>query len=227
VTVDEVRPDGGSLDEPRLEAEELRASRARVVAADDDLRRRIERDLHDGAQQHLVAIAVKLELARQVADSESATLKALLEEIGGDVQEALEAVRQLAWRIYPSLLLDRGLADALRAAASQATVSTGIEAKPIGRYPPDIEAAVYFCCLELLQAAAERADPGARATIRVRDERRTLLFDVIVQGTDVRQWEPRGLTSVSDRLGALGGRLNVTAEGGQGVRISGAISVDR
>src|SRR6478736_1340083 len=119
--------DEGSLEELRLQVEELRASRARVVGAADTLRRGIERDLHDGAQQRLVALAVNLQLARQFADSDPAALKTLLEEIGCDVQQALDDVRQLACRVYPSLLLDRGLVEALRAAASDAAVSTRVE----------------------------------------------------------------------------------------------------
>src|SRR5438876_4805643 len=98
----------------RLEVEELRASRARVVAAADAERRRIERDLHDGVQQHLVALAVNLQLARQLADSDPEALRSLLDDLTRDVHEALESVRALARQVYPPLLLDRGLAEALR-----------------------------------------------------------------------------------------------------------------
>jgi signal transduction histidine kinase len=215
--------DQGSLEELRLQVEKLRASRARVAAAADALRRGIERDLHDGAQQRLVALAVNVQLALQLADSDPAALKTLLEEIGRDVHEALGDVRQLAWRIYPSLLLDRGLVEALRAAASDAVISTRVEATAVGRYSPEVEAAVYFCCLEALQNAGEEAKAGERATIRVRQEQGTLLFEVIVDGAVFEQWTKRDLTSMSDRLGALGGRLTISSEAGRGAFVSGTI----
>lgn len=215
--------DEGSLEELRLQVEELRASRARVVGAADALRRGIERDLHDGAQQRLVALAVNLQLARQFADSDPAALKTLLEEIGCDVQQALDDVRQLAWRIYPSLLLDRGLVEALRAAASDAAVSTRVEAPALGRYPSEVEATVYFCCFEALQGAAEHAGAGERATIRVRHEHGALRFEVCLDGADLEQWARQDLSSVADRLGALGGRLTIMSEAGQAACVSGTI----
>src|SRR5713101_462314 len=150
----------------RPEVEELRASRARVVAAADAERRRIERDLHDGVQQHLVALAVNLQLARQLADSDPAAALTLLEEIGQAVREALDGVRALAQSIYPPLLLDRGLAEALRSAASGAGIHTRVEAAASDRYPSEVEATVYFCCLEALHNAAKHAGAGARATVR-------------------------------------------------------------
>ena len=223
--MDDARPDPSqetSLDELRREVGELRASRARVVAAGDDLRRAVERDLHDGVQQQLVALAVKLQLARH-PDTDPAALQALLDDMGRDVQDALDDVRRLAWSVYPSLLLDRGLADALRAAASEIAVSTGVEAQGIGRYPADIEAAVYFCCLELLNIAAERADPGGRATVRLRQDRCELLLDVCM---DLGQGEGLDLTGAADRVGAVGG-LMVKSEDGRTVCVSAAIPVDR
>ena len=210
----------------RLEVAELRASRARVLAAADAERRRIERALHDSAQQHLVALAVNLQLARQLADSDPAAAKTLLEEIGRDVREALEGVRELAHEIYPPLLIDRGLAEALKAAASGASIPTRVEAAALDRAPPEAEATVYFCCLEALQNAAEHAGAGAQATVRVWPERDALLFDVSDDGAgfDARatRWGA-GLTSMSDRLGALGGRLTISSEPGHGTRVSGTI----
>src|SRR5438876_914557 len=164
----------------RLEVEELRASRARVVAAADRERRRIERGLHDGVQQHLIALAVNLQLARELAASDPDALMAHLEEIAKDVRDALESVRALAHGIYPSLLLDRGLADALRGAASGVGIPTRVETGP-ERYPPDIEAAVYFCCLQVLEAI-DGAKPAARATVRVWPEHESLRFEVAVDG---------------------------------------------
>ena len=210
----------------RLEVEELRASRARVLAAADAERLRIERALHDGAQQHLVSLAVNLQLARQLADSDPVAAKMLLEEIGRDVREALEDVRELAHGIYPPLLIDRGLAEALKAAASGASIPTRVEATALDRYPSEAEATAYFCCLEALQNAARHGGAGAQATVRVWPEEGALLFEVIDDGAGFEPSATRrgaGLTSVSDRLGALGGRLTISSESGHGTRVSGTI----
>jgi signal transduction histidine kinase len=218
-----------SLDELRREVEELRASRTRVMAAADRERRAIERGLHDGVQQHLVALAVNLQLARELAASDPPAAKNLLEEIGQDVRDALESVRVLAYSIYPPLLLDRGVAEALRGVAAGAAIATRIEAETADRYPPDIEAAVYFCCLEALEDAAERGGPKTRANVRVWSEHEQLLFEVVVDdsaaGDDDR--EPgTALTNMNDRLGAVGGRLSVSAEPGR-TRVLGTIPLTR
>src|SRR5205085_9546258 len=139
-----------SLNDVRVANEELRASRARIVAAADHSRRQIERNLHDGAQQHLVALAVKLGLARQLVDGDPATVATLLEELRADAQTTLTELRELAHGIYPPLLMDRGLGEALRAAANRSVLPANVDAD-VGRFPPDVEAAVYFCCLEALQ----------------------------------------------------------------------------
>ena len=215
-----------SLDELRLEVEELRASRARLVAAADGERRAIERDLHDGVQQHLVALSVNLQLARELAESDPAAVQGFLEKIGQDVREALESVRALAYSIYPPLLLDRGLTEALRGAAAGAAIATRIEAETEDRYPPDIEAAVYFCCLEALEGAAERGGPKRRANVRVWSEREELLFEVVVDGSAAGDNEPGVLTNMNDRLGAVGGRLSVSAEPGL-TRVLGTIPLAR
>jgi signal transduction histidine kinase len=229
----EPQDDGGptiddSLEELRLQADGLRASRARLVAAADAERRRIERELHDGTQQHLVAIAVNVQLARHLADSDLAAAKELLEEIGRDVRQALDAVRELAYGIYPPLLLDRGLAEALRAAAARAGVPTQVEAGALDPFPPDVEATVYFCCIEALQnIEAHAGASGARATVRAWQEEGTLFFEVGDAGAG---FEPRAqhpdtdaLTGFRDRLGALGGSLDVFTEPGRGTRVRGAI----
>src|SRR6266542_2331997 len=152
-----------SLDRLRLEVEELRASRERLVLAADAERRRIERDLHDGPQQHLVALAANLQRARLLGDADPAAAKALLDEIGRDVTQALNETTKLAHRIYPPLLEAGGLRAALRAAAVSVGVATQIEAPAGGGYPPEVAGAVYFCCLDAL----ERAGDGARATVTV------------------------------------------------------------
>jgi signal transduction histidine kinase len=215
-----------SLDELRRQAEELRASRARVVSAADAERRRIERDLHDGAQQHLVGLVVNLRLARELADADPAEAKTVLEGLGRDAKEALEQVRELAHGIYPPLLLDRGLAEALGAAAARAGLPARLEAAGLARYAPEVEATVYFCCLEALQNAAKHAGPGARATVRVWQEQRGLLFEVADDGGGFAAGDGRGgagMANMRDRLGALGGRLAVASEPGRGTSVTGTI----
>src|ERR687886_333789 len=128
---------------------QLRASRARILARADADRRDIERALHDGMQQDLVALAVKLQLVRQLPDSEHAATQQALDEIADDVREALARVQALSERIYPSVLDARGLAEALRGAA--AATGARIKAEELGRYSPEIERTVYFCCRETLE----------------------------------------------------------------------------
>jgi signal transduction histidine kinase len=215
-----------SYDELQRQADELRASRARVVAAADHERRRIERDLHDGAQQHLVALGVNLRLARDLAGTDPSQARALLEELAGDVHGALQELRDLAQGIYPPLLVERGLAEGLRSAVARAPVPARVEARSIGRYAPDVETTLYFCCLEALQNVAKHAGDGARATVRVWEEQDGLLFEVADDGVGLDADERphgRGLANMSDRLGALGGRLSVTSSPGGGTRVSGAV----
>jgi signal transduction histidine kinase len=219
-----------SLDELRLQADELRASRARVVAAADAERRRIERDLHDGAQQHLIALAVNLRLARRLADSDAPAARAVLEELAGQVQEALDEFRDLAHGIYPPLLADRGLVEGLRAAIAHAPVRARLEAGGIGRYPAEVEATIYFCCLEALQNAAKHAGREARVTVRLWEEEDWLQFEVTDDGTgfDAGTKPPgAGLTNMSDRLGALGGRLSIGSSPGEGTRVTGVVPLVR
>ena len=214
-----------SLDELSRELDELRASRARVVMTADADRRGIERGLHDGVQQDLVALAVNLQLARELADSDPAALKAHLEEIAQDVRDALESVRALAHDVYPSLLVDRGLVEALRGAAPRVGFPTRVEAAG-ERYPPEIEAAAYFCCVEALDAVGW-ATPGVQATVGIRQEDSTLVFDVVIDGVPRRDEPDLGatLTTANDRLGAVGGRLSVSSEEGR-TRVVGTIPLE-
>jgi signal transduction histidine kinase len=215
-----------SLDEVRRQAEQLRASRARVVSAADAERRRIERDLHDGAQQQLVALCANLRLARELARSDPTEATALLEQLGSDVQAALEELRELAHGIYPPLLADRGLAEALSAVAARAPVRTRVESGAIGRYPPQVEATVYFCCLEALQNAGKHAGEAASAAVRVTEKEGGLLFEVSDDGAG---FDPAaggwgsGLTNMTDRLGGIGGSLRIESSPGQGTRVAGTI----
>ncbi|MGQ0521172.1 MAG: sensor histidine kinase [Actinomycetota bacterium] len=218
-----------SLDEVRRQAEELRASRARIVAASDAARRQIERNLHDGAQQHLVALAVHIRLARQLAEASPESITEVLDELAAGIQEAVQELRSLAHGIYPPLLVDRGLVEALSAAAGRAALPTDLDAEGIGRYAPDVEAAVYFCCLEALQNAGKHAGDGATATIRVREEEGGLLFEVSDTGAGFdlsrRTAEGAGFVNMGDRVGAIGGSLGVRSAPGEGTTITGRIPI--
>ena len=156
-----------SLDELQQRNEELQHSRARIVAAGDAERRRLERNLHDGAQQHLVALAVKLRLAQDAVEDDPADAVAMIDEIKGDVRVAIGELRSLAHGIFPPLLVSGGLAEALPAAATRATLATTVDTAGIRRYSGDVEAAVYFCVLEALQNAGKHAGPAATVAVRV------------------------------------------------------------
>jgi signal transduction histidine kinase len=205
-----------TLDDLRRTNAELRASRARLVAAADAERRRIERDLHDGAQQHLVALAVNLRLARDLDDPGE-----LLAQLGDDVREAIEQVRALAHGIYPPLLIDAGLGEALRAVAARSPQPVTVDAQ-VGRHEPEVEAAVYFCCLEALQNAAKHA-PDATVSIRVWDDD-GVRFEVADDGPG---FDPAAVTAghgfqnMGDRLGAVGGSVTWSSTPGGGTRITG------
>jgi signal transduction histidine kinase len=216
-----------SLEEVRRQAEELRASRARVVAASDAARRQIERNLHDGAQQHLVALAVNVRLARQLADADPTAANEMLEQVGHDLQDAVQELRTLAHGIYPPLLVDRGLAEALSAAGGRAALPTDVRAEGLGRYPQDVEAAVYFCCLEAMQNAGKHAGEGATMTVRVWEEAGGLLFEVADDGVGFdpgqRTSPGAGFVNMGDRVGAIGGHVGVQSSPGHGTRVSGRI----
>jgi signal transduction histidine kinase len=216
-----------SLDEVQRQADELRASRARIVEAGDAQRRAIERDLHDGAQQHLVALAVNVRLARTIADSDVEQAKGMLEQLGTDLQEAVQELRNLAHGIYPPLLMDRGLPDALAAAAGRAALPTSVEAEGVDRYPQVVEAAVYFCVLEALQNAGKHAGDGAEAVVTVSEDEGALLFTVSDDGAgfDMGSGAARGhgFVNMADRVGAIGGTVSVDSAPGRGTRISGRV----
>jgi signal transduction histidine kinase len=216
-----------TLDELRKQADELRESRARIVATADAERRRVERDLHDGAQQHLVALAVNLRLARDIMADDPGAGAEMLEQMAGDVQVTIRELRELAHGIYPPLLADAGLAQALRAAAARCTIPVSVSADGIGRYSQGVETAVYFCCLEALQNAAKHA-PQATAQVRVWEESGGLLFSVSDNGPGFDPGKARaghGFVNMADRLGAIGGTVRWESQPGHGSTISGSIPV--
>jgi len=198
--------------------EELRASRQRLVSAQDHERRRLERNLHDGAQQHLVALKVKLGLAEMLLGRDPDRAKSTLDQLKSDADEALETLRDLARGIYPPLLAEQGLPAALRAQARKATLPVRVEADGIGRYSQDTEAALYFCTLEALQNIQKYAG-ASNATVRLREEGDQLSVEVIDtgRGFDVgATTRGNGLTNMEDRLDALGGTLDISSTPGRG-----------
>jgi signal transduction histidine kinase len=202
---------------------ELRASRQRLVTAGDEARRRLERNLHDGAQQDLVALAIKLKIAGDACGEHATEARELLEELQADTATALENLRTLARGIYPPLLADLGLAAALSGQAKKSALPVTVQADGLGRFPEDTEAAVYFCCLEALQNTAKYAR-ATRAAIAVRAQREMLTFSVSDDGAGFETERTplgAGLRNMADRLAALGGRLEVTSAPGQGTTITG------
>jgi signal transduction histidine kinase len=214
-----------TLDEVRKQADALRESRARIVASGDAERRRVERNLHDGAQQHLVALAVNLRLAKDIIVDDQEAGMEMLDQLAGEVQATIQELRELAHGIYPPLLVDSGLVEALRAAANRNPLPVDIVADGIARYPSETEAAVYFCCLEALQNAAKHA-PDARVEVRLWEESGGLLFTVSDDGPG---FDPdtakrgHGYVNMADRLGAIGGTVRWDSELGKGSQVRGSV----
>jgi signal transduction histidine kinase len=209
--------------------EELRASRQRLVAAQDEERRRLERNLHDGAQQQLVALSIKAKLAANFVGRDDERVRQMIEEVQSDAGDTLEALRDLARGIYPPLLADQGLVAALQAQTRKAVLPVEIEAIAVGRYSRDIEAAVYFCCLEGLQNVAKHA-AASKATIRFAEQERALTFEIEDDGAgfDTRSTSMgTGMQGMADRLDALGGRLEVRSEPGHGTVVRGWLPATR
>jgi signal transduction histidine kinase len=201
---------------------DLRASRQRLVAAQDQERRRLERNIHDGAQQDLVALAIKLRLAGAAVDEDPAQAKEIIGEVQADAVGALENLRDLARGIYPPLLADLGLATALSAQARKSPLPVVVEADGIGRLAQDAEAAVYFCCLEALQNIAKYAH-ASQVRTGLRAQNGALSVTVSDDGTG---YDPRrtpmgsGQRNMADRLAALDGQLEIRSALGQGTIIT-------
>ena len=198
---------------------EIDESRGRIQAAADDERRRIERDLHDGAQQRLVALRIKIELAEELLREDPAKGLSRLHLLGDEVTDTLDEIRSIARGVYPSLLAERGLPEALHAAALRAPMETHVSPDGVGRYPQAVESAVYFCCLEALQNAAKHAPGASRVTVDLHEDDR-LRFEVSDdgEGFDVRaSADGMGLTNMRDRLEAVGGTLRDPVGAGAGV----------
>jgi len=215
-----------TLDALRKQADELRESRARIVASGDAERRRVERDLHDGAQQHLVALAINLRLARDIVAEDPDGAGEMLGQLADDVQLTIKELRELAHGIYPPLLADNGLGDALRAAASRNPLKVLVTvADDVGRYPAEVEAAIYFSCLEALQNAAKHAQE-ATVELRLWTESGGLLFSVTDDGPGFDPAVARrghGYVNMADRLGAIGGTVRWDSKPGHGAAVNGSV----
>jgi len=214
----------------RCQAAELQASRTRIVAAADSERRRIERNLHDGAQQRLTALAIKVSMACELAGHDAGQARDLLAELREDVGETAEELRHLAHGIYPPLLAESGLRMALAAVAGRSTLPVTVQAAGLARYPAEVEATVYFCCLEAIQNAGKHAGDGATLALRVWEDGPALAFDVADDGCgfDVSgRGLGAGFTNMEDRLCALRGSLRVESAPGRGTRVSGTLPAGR
>ncbi len=207
--------------------EELRASQRRLVAARDEERRRLERNIHDGAQQQLVALSVKMRLARGLATRDGEKTAAMLEQMQEETQTALEDLRDLARGIYPPLLADKGLPAALDAQARKFPLPVEVTPDGVARYGPEVEAAIYFSILEALQNATKYAE-ATHVSVRLDDQGGWLTFEIEDDGVG---FEPEkthhgtGLQGMADRLHALDGQLEVRSRPGEGTVVSGRIPV--
>ena len=217
----------GLTQQLRARLAELQASRLRIVAAADDQRRRIERDIHDGAQQQLLAIGAALALAETVAGQDEERERALVAQLKAETSGALETLRELARGIYPPLLADQGLAAAVSAHASKAPGQVEVDAVGVGRYPADLETAIYFCCVEALQNAARHA-PGSAVLVSLAEDEGQVVFSVTDDGPGFVPATPpagTGLRNMGDRLAALGGSCQIDSSPGVGTTIAGRIGL--
>jgi signal transduction histidine kinase len=214
-------------EELRARLDDLRAAQKRLVAAQDQERKRIERNIHDGAQQQLVALAVRLGLTDQLIDRDPAKAHESIAQLKAETQTALEDLRNLARGIYPPLLADEGLGAALDAQARRAALPVETDVRLERRLAPEVEAAVYFSCLESLQNVAKYAGATA-ARVLVEQTDGVVTFEVADDGAG---FDPgargygTGLQGISDRLGALDGTLEVHSEPGRGTVVRGRVPV--
>jgi signal transduction histidine kinase len=209
----------------RARLEDLKRAQKRLVAAQDEERRKLERNIHDGAQQQLVALAVRLRLARSLVGRDPEGAEAMLADLQTQATETLEDLRDLARGIYPPLLADQGLRAALEAQARKSVVPVELVPDGVARYPQEVEAAVYFSVLEALQNVAKYAG-ASRVEVRLDPSDGQLRFEVTDDGRGFDSTEATfgtGLQGIADRLDAIGGRLEVRSAPGGGTTVTGLI----
>jgi signal transduction histidine kinase len=207
--------------------EEVRESRRRIVSAQDERAKKIERDLHDGAQQQLVALAIKVNLAQSLASKDPDKAAVMMGQVKSELQESLETLRDLARGIYPPLLADQGLAAALEAQSRKAAVPTSVQGKDIGRYSQETESAAYFCCLEAMQNISKYAN-ATHATIALSASEGELTFTVTDDGDGFDLTLTNygtGMEGMADRVDAIGGRLDVESSPGVGTTVTGVLPI--
>jgi len=205
---------------------ELRDSRRRIVLSVEDERRRLERDLHDGAQQRLIALRIQLGLAAELVVQEPLASSRLLSELACEAQGALDELRDLAHGIYPQVLVEEGLEAAIEALAAEAPAHTRLDLPGIARHDPELEAAVYFTCMEALQNAVKHAGGDATVTVQLRERRGGLYFEVRDTGCgfDARgQRTSGGIVNMRDRIGAAGGTIEILSRVGRGSTVMGSV----
>jgi signal transduction histidine kinase len=226
-----------TVEQLRRRNAELQDSRTRIVSAGDAERRRLERNLHDGAQQHLTGLSVKLQLAMALAGPDPEASRDVLAEVHAELDEAKQQLRNLAHGIFPPLLTIGGLHDALPAAAARAPLPVTVDVSGVGRYETEIEAAIYFCCLEALQNAAKHAGSEARVAVRVWEDGTQLHFEVVDDGAGFAAGDGdastsgggggvlrgHGLINMSDRVGAMGGELTIRSTPGDGTTVAARV----
>jgi signal transduction histidine kinase len=212
-------------EELRARLDDLKAAQKRLVSAQDEERRKLERNIHDGAQQQLVALAVKARLVRSLAERDPVKAAELLEGMESETHEALENLRDLARGIYPPLLADKGLVAAVESQARKAPIPVELHAEGVGRLPRDVEAAAYFSILEALQNVAKYAE-ATRAIVRLSATDGSLAFEVEDDGRGFATGSTptgTGLQGIADRLTALEGELEVRSSPGTGTTVAGRV----
>jgi signal transduction histidine kinase len=203
---------------------ELAESRGRIVAAGDNERRRIEQNLHDGAQQRLVALLIRLSLAGEEIEHDPSRGRQAIQNLAGEVELAIDEIRALARGVYPAVLSNSGIAKALQASVAAAPIPTTIDSDGIGRYPREVEACVYFTCMEALQNAYKHARGASTISISL-SERDNLDFEVNDDGAgfDPSAIAPgTGIANIHDRVAATGGHVTIES-GPRGTRLVGSI----
>jgi len=213
---------GIDVSERKRQQSELEASRARIVAAGDEARRRLERNLHDGAQQRLVSLSLALRLIQTRLERDPQGAEALMEAAREELAQALEELRELARGIHPAVLTDRGLEAALEALAARAPLPVVIE-PPAAALPPPVEAAAYYVVSEALANVTKYAEASS-VTVRVAADNGYALVEVTddgVGGADPVRGS--GLSGLADRVASLDGRLEVESPPGVGTRVRAEI----
>jgi signal transduction histidine kinase len=204
---------------------DLEESRRRIAEAADLERVRIERDLHDGAQQRLVSLRIRLATAEERLRADPGAGVKVLQELGSEAEATLDELRALASGVYPPVLTDRGLADALQSMASQLAHPVHLTAVGVTRHPLEIESALYFTCVEAVQNALKHAHGATGVWIKLRQSHGRLDFEIRDDGPGFAAGSPdgRGLRNMRDRIEAIGGRLGVESQPGRGARVSGTV----